>query len=167
MTFRNGGVGDTTDILPQMPFYGKFTVRLDCYSDWRSGVKMEVSALGQTKFMGCWNFDCGFGWCACVVGFELEYFNDVPQGSQLSVAVFACSSGQWQNVPLRYIQISSTRYNYYGLRPGTTSQYDRIGFVDFSEQTPPDCPNAAQTCVQGFPEEMPEIIFERKDPSFT
>lgn len=56
------GIGDTTETLPSMPFYGRYYVRKDCYTqDWRASIKMEVYALGQTKYMGCYNYNCGGG----------------------------------------------------------------------------------------------------------
>jgi hypothetical protein len=96
-------VGDTTYSLIQMPYYGRYYVRYDCYSDWRSGVKIVVGALGQIKLMGCYNFNCGGGgWCACQGGYDYKYFDNVPLGSTISLEVFACT-GQWENVPLMYI----------------------------------------------------------------
>lgn len=88
-------------------------------------------------------------------------------GSGVSLAVFICNSQiGWQSISVIYVQVTNNRYDYYGLRPGD-SDYKKIGYVVFTAQTPPGCPNASQNCNQGFTEEMPDIIFEQKDPSFT
>jgi hypothetical protein len=134
-------LGDTLDVLPSMPFYGRVRVERLCnFSYWHTIAALKITAGSQSQTTPCYN--CGTSGCsACITGSYIFNFYNVPMGSGVSIEEQRCSLGIPLNVPLRYRRNPSfnNRYSYDGF---TLGQWWHLGDVRFIAETPPGCSGA-------------------------